>query len=859
MSGDQRMTKTTFSGIRTPALRQALGLAVCLASISCSNSQTQTNRSQLAGVQSIAPTVKESPNGSIVTQYDGSSRARVAQVQIPRGALAVDQKITVRPTHHTDPSDLRSDFGIKPSNRITETNVATVVSSNIDSNLKQPMVIALDLPPATSGLMNLVWDQRHFFVVYTIRDAKTDTWKRGIMPDKALSLKDSRVMFQTQYLGRYEVFESVEKVQPKVQEKPVSKPSLDSRPVAITKVTPVIAKPGDTVTIHGKYLSKDTKVFIGVRAAANVTYTAERTLVVKVPSISPGPTNVKVAEGTNSDTAELVIHNSSLPFANTDAGEICEGITFINGNGRIRPGTKECVLEPCNKDNQIGCKATADFRALRTSLVNGWGYFQGVRIQGKAGMVKIPSYTNSCQNENQVGCRIDGDRMALRTKSLSANVLKNGVTVPQVFIEQGSNVGIYPNHATFNLGGNTIGYGALTATGFSAAVIAAKDSKFQFWDVDGKAHTFSSEGSLTPQAIKPGVVIHGVRGPAGAESGGYCNQTGDEYCKLKTGFKAAARSLLVPGNIRNNQPMGKIMGAYPSVKYPLDPNSEGKAELTNANYDQSMWSDAEFIYFDSAGVKRTAKGSKHLHNRNVLVGKTVFRRQGWMDEFKRDDFKPENIRHGLTIKDVKGTMRVHCSNLANTNIHDVKNDTEGMTKVGLDIYDTITDTTMPKENPWPKWQGADCTENNWQDITVAGQDNGCGNSLKASCIFKNKVTGRVWGGYDPSARGLSKSEAMSYCKSGKWGGITNWQLASKTELLQGSLSGLRYLGQKYSSNFGKVGDQDGYFSTRSLDHADNLNPSRRAWWVAVSINTGLAKNFASNQNLPVICTQEMNN
>lgn len=812
--------------------------AVAVTVMGC-HTEIAQHRSGQTSIKSIITTVKENASGSFFTQRDSVSQSRIAQVQIPQGALAVDQTVTVSASHHTDPGDLMAEFAMQPDNTVMETQVATVVSSNMDKNLEQPMTIALDLPGSGASLFGLTWQNRHFFVVYTVRDATLDIWKRGIMPDSALTVKDSRVMFQSQLLGRYELFESVQPIEVKAREQVVAKPDFDNPPIAITGVTPLIADFGETITLSGKYLTTGTRVFVGQKEIHDPMVNRQRkTISFALPKLSYGPAIIKVSYGQRDDSFRFVIHSKKPgvpPYADAERGDICKGVEFIGSNGQPKKGTLACVI-PCTAGNQQGCRATADFPAVERNGIAAAQMRTTITIQGITGTAPLPPSHRACRNEADLGCRIEGGDMALRVGSLSAAILKAGVTPPRVFFGYGRTYGVFPNDLLFNFGGAYIGAALLNQASLAYTVTAPAGAMAQFWDVEGVAHALISDGKLNKNTIVPGANIYGVTGVGlGSRA---CSKSGDTDCSLTGNLVAAAKATLSPKNFKKGAVIGKITGDFPSATYPLSPGGSG---WLRGDFNSAIRSGDEFSYFTSAGAKITAKGSPALKPESIKEGTALFGLTGKLKPFDRSVFTPANIRAGVKIHDVVGAIQANCRNMAKLS-HSDRQTAPG--KTGLDPFDTITDTIYPSENPWPAHPEFFCGDQVWQDVTSGGCKN-----FSPDCVFVNTHTKRLWAGYNPQKlRPLD--QAKNYCAEGDWGsaeqrGSAKWRLPEADELLQASLYGLTYLSSKLGKDLG--GHSNPYFLSTTAGKTS-------AQQVAVDIRTGRSTLNPATTSAPIICT-----
>lgn len=766
-------------------------LSVAMLSYSCSSQVEFSRHQQSSNSATIPPTAASSSspmgsgvgiNGQTVSHYDEQNR--IAEAFLPNGSLAVGQQVTMSSSYHTDPSDLIDEFGIKKGGTIKETQVATVITSNMNENLKQPMTVALDLPPS-AGLLGLIWQSRNYFIVYTVHDSTTNQWRRGIMPDAALTVRKGRVLFQSQFLGRFEIFESVDPIEYGIKEKPAPKPDFSNPPIAIHGITPLVARKGETITIDGKYFTKDTTVTIAGAPAAQTFVKPQEILVYLPASTSFGPATVVLKDGSNQASYEIIAHTkadaATVPYAAGDRNDICSSVTFYTPAGSKDTGTKACDLSACSAEGETNCTATASFPAQNPADMPWDKIFVNHRgILGNQGTMAVPAQKRICGSNGAKDCRIQGSFIALAKGALTSAVLKKGVTIPAGGEIAADIVGSFPSVSSPLPGFDGMQH-PLTEGGFNAAL--TNPVSHQFWDRFGNRQIYTGTTDLVPEAIKQGVEIYGVVGKI-PDNKTACDKSGKDDCQVTGTYVAETRALIAEANFKNGHTVGTVTGSYPSATQPLGTVPAGPTEITSAaSFNGAMTSAADFTYFDSKGQRLTAQGSASIKPENIVKGKTVFGVAGSFVADSTNTLAAADIRAGVTIAGTVGELRTNCRNMAQTAL--IENEGVHAT-AGLDPLDNVIDAVTPSQNPWGKAEFA-CTKEQWQKRS---SDPLC-NADVSKCAFKDKSTGYTWGGFSATKR--KWDQAGSYCQGLNLDGkSTGWTLPSQSELYEASAHGIQY-------------------------------------------------------------------
>lgn len=406
---------------RNPALGTAL--AAVLMATGCTAKVTD-NRDSAQSATPFGATAEK-----VLIQKDDADNV-VSEVTIPPGSLATGQTVSVSSSFVTDSGDIAAEFGISSTVEIKPTNVATVVSSNMDANLSSPMTIALELPSTALGLT--VGDI-NYMVVYTVRDAEAKAWKRGIIPDESLTLADGKITFTSKLFGRFELFTTSAKVAAPEKPRLVATPDFNNPPMSLTAIKPLLAGKGETVTLRGKYLTAKAKVSVGGLQAEIIPDSPEGVLRFKMPELPFGLKTVTVADAGSKATAQVVSRSLKLdyPISSLSPEKVCQGITYYDISGVLQLGRRVCDLKPCQDDGQVNCVATDSHPAVTRGAVPYERILVGTKFLGEEG--KFPVCSSNGQQKCAVGAEFEAVPKELLTKS---NIL-NGVTIGSTTGEAG--------------------------------------------------------------------------------------------------------------------------------------------------------------------------------------------------------------------------------------------------------------------------------------------------------------------------------------------------------------------------------------------------------------------------------------
>jgi Protein of unknown function (DUF1566) len=179
-----------------------------------------------------------------------------------------------------------------------------------------------------------------------------------------------------------------------------SKP-IPASSMHITKITPLAAKPGVTVTVEGSdigyqstFMVGETVVTLHGTSGTTATFTMPETTRSGAFKISVGrPDNLI---GIVDAPAKFMISDSlddSLPILMASASDICSPLAFRDAQGDIQLGTRNCSVVPdCTAGGQVGCKTVANYISAESSQLTPGIIKAGVTIAGTKGEYPSSNY-----------------------------------------------------------------------------------------------------------------------------------------------------------------------------------------------------------------------------------------------------------------------------------------------------------------------------------------------------------------------------------------------------------------------------------------------------------------------------------
>lgn len=750
---------------RFPVVRILPLFVLSLTLVSCNSGQTDRRFSTGSGLGSKGGTT--SPYGDkIQSFFEEGSNARIAELFVDPANLTDGQSFGLAGSYHTDTDDLASELGIK-GNSISPMTTPTIVTATKPDAIKKPITIVIDLPKRSGSLWSLFLSSPNYFIVHTTYDPVKNRWVRGVVPLKDMKVYDDRIVLQTTRTGRYEVWHAEKPLSDYPKDSEIPPPDLVNAPIRITKISPLVANTGDTIIVKGKYLSRRTVLTVGDKATKYKLH-GPHELSFIMPA-QPFGYAVVAARGRNRLSRMHMISmadKKEYPLITLPAEDVCSNLTFYTIEGRALQGRKACGPTTCQSGGKSGCLATADYPAVAQASIDAKKFLNTATINGIQGEIEPPeALPPYCSATVATNCLTSTKFPSVSSKLMVAGNFRKGVSFPSLGI-----TGSYPDNSKPLPGAS--GVFRLDSNNFSSALRDSTGIPFQYWDAYGNRHTLTGDTELKPENLREGRSVYGVKGIAKEGELPACSFAGDSNCRAhRYDFWAMAKDTLKPENIRKGKRIYNVVGAYPSTQFPLA--SASGTQLTSRNFDQMLTSGNAFVYYDAFGNRHTATGSPDFKAENIKEGITVFGVVGKLKSFQAGNIKPEHIRYGVKVGKITGNLKVSCRNM------------------GPSIHDTVNFNGNTTHNPWGTDQYS-CEDKKMVDVTPGG----CGNG-SANCVFKDNVTGLMWGGNSGRRYG-TLSEAHSYCQdvrggrkaTGNFGGYTDWRLPTLQEILMASNHGL---------------------------------------------------------------------
>lgn len=364
----------------------------------------------------------------------------------------------------------------------------------------------------------------------------------------------------------------------------------------------------------------------------------------------------------------------------------------------------------------------------------------GQTIFTKAGaMVERPA---NCSAEGATGCLATTTYPAFNAATLTAGVLKSGVRL-------GGITGQYPS-ATFRLPGASAA-ADLTQSQFNSRVRQA--GSFEYWDSAGVRHSKDVPSTILSSQILAGESIFGVGGSA-ADSPEACSGSLTTSCVTSATFPSYRPADFTAGIIKSGVTIAGTRGQYPSSTFRL-PGASTTPDLTSGSLASRLKSSASFQYWDAAGNRYTGSGSDDILPEKLRTGATVYGVTGVLVNAVGSTLTAEQIRHGVKIGHVTGTLKLGCRETAGAGS-------------AQDCSNVFVDRTS----------GGSCTS--------SGQN----------CIFEDTITKLKWHELAGNGANYTYSNAQSAC-----GGIgSTWRIPTHKEVLTAYTHGFREYFQSKSGS-----------------------------------------------------------
>ena len=213
----------------------------------------------------------------------------------------------------------------------------------------------------------------------------------------------------------------------------------------VSKVTPIVAKPNEVVKLTGTnfYETKNLKVSLdltnGETASVPLAISDSKSASFTMPDgAGLGVKQLKLTQGTSAIEVgkfNLIADqaDNQLPILITESTNVCGGVRYIDRNGDIQTGTKNCAAAEatpkCTADAQVQCIVDGN-GFVAASLVNlqASNIKSGVIIGGVQGTVQeAPA---ACLNDGSSNCVVDGTTFkAAKLSNISSADLQIGKTI----------------------------------------------------------------------------------------------------------------------------------------------------------------------------------------------------------------------------------------------------------------------------------------------------------------------------------------------------------------------------------------------------------------------------------------------
>lgn len=130
---------------------------------------------------------------------------------------------------------------------------------------------------------------------------------------------------------------------------------------------------------------------------------------------------------------------------------------------------------------------------------------------------------------------------------------------------------------------------------------------------------------VTTMKLKVGATLLGVVGSYEESRFLDCTAANQNGCTSTAQLVPISRSILNPSNIKAKVAIApSLVGAYPSVRYPLTSANPAATPLTAANMNTAIATHQPYEFFDAHGESHTVYGDLHLNSAHIMPGHTVY-------------------------------------------------------------------------------------------------------------------------------------------------------------------------------------------------------------------------------------------
>jgi hypothetical protein len=588
--------------------------------------------------------------------------------------------------------------------------------------------------------------------------------------------------------------------------------------VKLTSIKPLVAKPGDEVTVTGVNLNDQTILRLGDQVITWSTYSGDTAKFTMPATPRPGAFAVKVGRpndptGAVSPAAKYMISDSAddeYPIYMASVDEICSPKAFRDAEGQLQIGTKDCqntgaTFNPCSADGGGNCVVDGIvFKAAAVANLDPLNIKSGVTIAGQSGSV-TPAPAN-CSSSGQQSCVAQGAYFA--GTACAAN----------------SSACYLPTYVASAQPLKAINYDAISSSATS---------------------------------IRVGTSLGGVTGTLDD-----CSVDGATGCVTTSSFKAADMTSVTAGSIKSGVTIAGQLGDYPSASNPLA-GATGTADLEQGNFDAQIKSATAFEYWTSAGVHQTGSGDTDITAGNIKYSVSIF---GTAGTYTGSGVAVDawDLRAGVTVGAVTGKLKVNCRNRVRSDVYNYDGSAASIpgsgvtTGAAIDYWDTIDDynnglSGLPT-SVVSGWTNNDCggveasegDNNVWKDITTTslGAASNC-TTDNARCTKQDKITGLSWSKIQGTFR--SWPQAINDCDGLTHNGQSDWRLPTQKELMDAYNHGIR---SAASTNWITEADMaSNYFCSSSSVSNNTYN----AWYVQL-FNGSVANDYKTG-SYGVVCVR----
>ena len=195
----------------------------------------------------------------------------------------------------------------------------------------------------------------------------------------------------------------------------------------VTKISPLVAKPGDEVTVTGVNLNGQTVLRLGDQSIIWSSYTGDTAKFIMPKTSHPGAFAIKVGRyndpsGAVAPAAKYMISDSAddeYPIYMATADQICSPTTFRDAEGALQVGTKNCdttgaTTSLCTADGGSNCVVDGStYKAAKLSNFDASKIISGTTIAGVNGTASSGgSAPPNCSSAGQQDCKATGTYFA---------------------------------------------------------------------------------------------------------------------------------------------------------------------------------------------------------------------------------------------------------------------------------------------------------------------------------------------------------------------------------------------------------------------------------------------------------------